>query len=232
MVCFFRNGLSYNDYTEKICMVGKKGGMMRKFFSIILLLVFTISLTACGGKNSEEKLFSEPIYEVTILDSVPTTELVDTFSQYGKQFFIGSYKNIIYTEFHYEGDFDSLEIVNGDMTLIYLATNTSGLIDSSIKLAAKYDKSNRHVTYYRLDTNESSPKNPSPISSARFSEVVEKMKGYFGNLDISSGYIEMTEYALDGQWIINHFPDEGKYADIQLIIDSTTLELLEYNQNP
>ena len=205
---------------------------MRKTFSIILLIVITISLTACGKNNSGEESLSDPVYEVLISHDVPTDELVDAFAKYGKQFFMAKYSDIVYTQFYFEGDFNNLETVNGDMKITYLATDTSGLLNSPAKLVASYDKSNRHVTYYELDTGEKTKANPSPVTSAEFKEVVEKMKGYLENLGISSGYIEMTEYALDGLWVINHLPDKSKKADVQLKIDSITLELLEYTQNP
>jgi uncharacterized membrane protein YkoI len=207
--------------------------MMRKTFSIIFIILLGITLTGCGGgKLSGKQAYGEAVYTVMIQDDVEPGDMVNMVVKNANQYFKRAHPNLVYTEFFYGGNLDSLDRVNGEMQITYLGTDTSSLINSPKKLVAEYTKTNRNLDYFVQDTSEKTDATTTVISSLRFSQVAEKVQAYFGNLGISSGYVEMTEYALEGYWTVYHYALQGKNADTELKIDSVTLELIEYNQNP
>jgi hypothetical protein len=205
--------------------------MMRKAFLILITLVTAVSLVACGNKDSsiDVKDLNDSVAEVWLPDFVPNDEVIDTFYDYGQMYFNNTYENFVYTEFQYSGLYEGLDQIDGDMIIIFSADKLGTAISTTNLLVSVYTKSDRNINYYVKDGGEKTESTPIALTSQRYSTFIETMKSYLSNLGVTSGYIEITEYPLDGYWMVYHSPAKGKTHDITMKIDSNTLELLEYN---
>ncbi len=207
---------------------------MRKTVLLFLFVMISVGLVGCEPKEKPlgQTNSSEPVYEVKIPDKVTGATLIDEFQKTASQFFKGSYPDMVYAEFYYEGNLAQIDQAFGDMQLHYLGIPSDGLVKTPVKLSAIYTKSDRHIAYYVENTTDKSDLVSQKISSQRFILFVDKMKEYLQNIGLNEGYVELSELPLEGYWIVYHYPAEGKNADLELKIKSDTLEIMDYKQNP
>jgi hypothetical protein len=207
--------------------------MKKNIFNIVFVLILLAGLVGCQGKNNDATKVSgsDPIYEVRIPQNVSGDTIIDEFYSTANSFFKASYPDAIYTGFVYFGNLPQIDSMDGNMSLSFASTE-SGIMGSVVTLTAVYDAETRIVSYYTTDSGKKPDEAPQSISTARFIELTGKVKGYLQNIKVTDGIVQITEETQDGIWTVLHYSSANSKADLELRIDTVTLDLIEYKQNP
>lgn len=212
--------------------------MKKQVFRIFSIFLLVMMLTSCKTETSHSIFVpdSDPLYKLKVLEDVPNTQLIDVYLDLTLGYYKFIYPDMQYAHFIYSGNLDEIEAMKGSMTIQYTAVEKNGVISSPVLLSAVFDPATRVVYFYKDDLgNEKTAAEGvtlTPISSTRFQQLSEKLTGYFEQVNITDGYVEITENVVDGEWIVLHYPSQNGSADAKFRINGDTFELLEYDMHP
>ena len=212
--------------------------MNKQVVRILSGLLLVIMLVSCKGKSNNSVYVpdSDPTYKLKILEDVSNDSLVDVFVDLTLGHYKYIYPDLQYAHFMYDGDLNHMDEFDATMTLQFTATEQNGILSTPVLLSAVYDANTRVIYFYRDDYKDSGSAQANPdapiISSERFNQFTAKMMSYFQHVNISGGYVEISENVADGNWIVYHFPEKNGRADVKFRIAGDTFDLIEYDMNP